>query len=111
MIGAAQYTDHSLAGNYNVGPDEQDCVTTGELTELFCNSWQDGAAWKNCSVEGPHEAGFLKLDCAKVKRSFGWKPVWHVQEAVEKTVEWTKAWLGGEDVTACMNRQIEVFFG
>ena len=109
QIGAAQYADHRLAGNYNVGPDEQDCVTTGELTDLFCRSWQEGAAWKNCAVEGPHEAGFLQLDCAKLKRTFGWKPVWHVQEAVEKTVEWTKAWLAGADVAEVMQAQIRTF--
>ena len=24
-------------GNYNIGPDEKDCITTGELVEIFCN--------------------------------------------------------------------------
>lgn len=109
MIAAKQAEDRSYAGYYNVGPDERDCVSTGELTDLFCNSWAEGMGWINQYDGGPHEANFLKLDCSKLKAVFGWKPVWDVQTAVEKTVEWTKAWINGEDVNLCMERQIEEY--
>ena len=36
MIAAAQYENPALADYYNVGPDERDCLTTGELATLFC---------------------------------------------------------------------------
>ena len=32
-------------GEYNVGPDECDCVTTGELVDLFCDAWGKEAVW------------------------------------------------------------------
>ena len=35
MIARRQYEDKGLAGWYNVGPDDCDCVTTGQLVELF----------------------------------------------------------------------------
>jgi len=38
MIAQRQYEDKKYAGFYNVGPDECDCVTTGELVQLFGNS-------------------------------------------------------------------------
>lgn len=38
MIAKAQYEDKSLAGNYNVGPDDMDCWTTGNLVNLFARS-------------------------------------------------------------------------
>lgn len=38
-IAQAQYEDKSYAGSYNVGPDETDCLTTGELVTLFCEKW------------------------------------------------------------------------
>lgn len=110
MIAKAQYEDKKYAGFYNVGPDECDCVTTGELTDIFCEKWGCGIKWLNQHDGGPHEANFLKLDCSKVKRTFGWSPRWHVEEAVEKTVEWSKVYFAGEDITACMDRQIEAFF-
>lgn len=107
MIAQRQYEDPSLAGWYNVGPDEQDSVSTGELVELFCEKWGEGASWIGRSMDSvPHEANFLKLDCAKLKSAFGWQPRWHIEQAVEKTVEWTKAWHFGGDVLTVMNRQI-----
>lgn len=59
---------------------------------------------------GPHEASFLKLDCSKIKQVFGWQPRWHVEAAVEKTVEWSKIYMHNEDVTSCMRKQIKEFF-
>lgn len=110
LIMQRQYADASLAGSYNVGPDERDCVTTGRLADLFCESWGEGLKWKNTSQEdAPHEAAFLKLDCAKLKGVFGWRPIWDVGTAVEKTVEWTKGWLYGRDIREIMNRQIEEY--
>lgn len=107
MIAQKQYEDLSFAGWYNVGPDDCDCVTTGELTTLFCQAWGDGMTWENRSeANAPHEANFLKLDCSKIKTTFGWKPRWHMQEAIQKTVEWSKVWMDGGDVPAVMREQI-----
>ena len=110
MIAQKQYEDPSFAGWYNVGPDDCDCVTTGELTTLFCRAWGDGMTWENRSeANAPHEANFLKLDCSKIKTTFGWKPRWHMQEAIQKTVEWSKVWMDGGDVPAVMRKQIREF--
>ncbi len=113
MLAAKQYEDPAYAGCYNVGPDETDCYTTGEIVTLFCEKWSRAAgqqvSWRNEYDGGPHEANFLKLDCAKLKRAFGWRPVWNVEQAMEKIVEWTAAYRGGEDIAELMNRQIEGF--
>lgn len=106
MIAAAQTTDPGLCGSYNVGPDDRDCVTTGQLVDLFCAAWGEDARWVNRHDGGPHEANFLKLDCSKLKAAFSWKPRFTVQEAVASTVEWAKAYLAGEDMLAVMDRQI-----
>lgn len=112
MIAQRQYEDPSLAGWYNVGPDEQDCVTTGALVELFCEKWGSGVSWTGHSeANTPHEANFLKLDCSKLKSTFGWRPRWHIEEAVEKTVAWTKVWCSGGDVPEIMSRQIAEYWG
>lgn len=94
-------------GSYNVGPDECDCVTTGELVDLFCRCWGEGAEWEDISEKNaPHEAGFLKLDCSKIKRVMGWNPKWHIEDAVANSVSWSKVYLAGGDITAEMKRQI-----
>ena len=107
MIAAGQAEDASKAGYYNVGPDERDCVTNGELARLFCGSWGEGLSWEAKQTDGPHEANFLKLDCSLLKSVFGWRPVWGIREAVEKTVEWSKVCGSGGDVRGVMDRQIE----
>ena len=109
MIAAMQFEDPKYAGYYNVGPDDKDCVNTGELVELFCSFWKEDAAWKNENAGGPHEANFLKLDCSRLKSVFGWRPVWDVSKAVEKTVEWNKAWLTKQELHDVMERQIREF--
>lgn len=105
-----QYENPSLAGFYNVGPDDCDCITTGQLVDLFCDKWGEGMKWVNRYDGGPHEANFLKLDCSKIKRVFGWRPRWGVEQAVEKTVEWSKTYFDGKDIPACMDKQIQEFF-
>ncbi len=109
IIVKAQYEDNSLAGYYNIGPDDNDCITTGQLVDLFCKSWGNGQTWENHFIGGPHEANFLKLDCSKLKNTFDWNPRWNVQTAIEKTVEWTKEYLSGGDVNECMDKQIDDF--
>ncbi|MBR3834625.1 MAG: CDP-glucose 4,6-dehydratase [Lachnospiraceae bacterium] len=113
MIAKAQYEDKTYAGNYNVGPDDTDCWTTGELVTLFCDKWNaatgDGIKWENKYDGGPHEANFLKLDCSKLKKTFNWNPRWHVEETMEKIVEWSVEYLRGGDVAECMKKQIREF--
>lgn len=112
MIAARQYEDGKYAGWYNVGPDECDCVTTGALVDLFCAKWGDQAAWEDLSEpNAPHEANFLKLDCSKIKAVFGWSPRWHIDDAIEKTVEWTKVYFSKGDIPAVMDEQIKEFLG
>lgn len=113
MIAKAQYEDKKYAGSYNVGPDDADCWTTGELVTLFCNKWNkatgDAVKWIDRYDGGPHEANFLKLDCSKLKNTFGWRPRWDVETTMEKIVEWSVKYLAGEDISQCMERQIDEF--
>jgi CDP-glucose 4,6-dehydratase len=110
MIAQKQYEDIKYSGYYNVGPDECDCITTGDLVDIFCRKWGQNITWENKFMGGPHEANFLKLDCSKIKNMFGWKPKWNVEKAIEKTVDWSKCYFEQRDIHECMNRQIEDFF-
>lgn len=110
VLAMKQYEDKSLAGNYNIGPDDCDCAATGELVDLFCSHWGDGASWKNVvDKNAPHEANFLKLDCSRIKRVLGWSPRWHISDAIEKVTEWSKVYLSGGDISAVMEKQINEY--
>lgn len=107
QLAISQLENSSVAGSYNIGPDDADCVSTGKLVDTFCRIWGESASWKNISEEGaPHEANFLKLDCSKFKSALGWKPRWHIEDAIQKTVEWVKAYRDGGNISEVMNRQI-----
>ena len=110
IIAQKQFEDKKYAGFYNVGPDETDCVTTGNLVDTFCAKWGEGIKWIDRYDGGPHEANFLKLDCSKLKTTFGWKPRWNFDTAIEKSVEWSKVYAAGGDVVACMDKEIQEFF-
>lgn len=113
MIAKMQYENKELEGSYNVGPDEEDCWTTGRLVDLFCKEWEKQTGqkveWCNQYDGGPHEANFLKLDCSKIKKTFGWKPSWNIKQTMKKIVEWTKCYLDDEDVVLCMEEQIKEY--
>ncbi len=113
MLAKEQYENPALSGNYNVGPDEADCLSTGELTDLFCEKWLertgDKPIWVNRYDGGPHEAGFLKLDCSKLKAVFGWKPVWNIEKTMEKLVEWYHVYLNCDNIKECMESQMHEF--
>lgn len=113
-ISAEQYADHTKAGFYNVGPDECDCISTGKLVKLFGKYY--GTEFKaeiaDIDPRAPHEANFLKLDTSLIKQTFEYRPTWHIEEGVAKTVEWTKEWLQNPDekyMTRVVNRQIQEF--
>jgi CDP-glucose 4,6-dehydratase len=111
LLAEKQYNNKEIAGNYNFGPDEDGCVTTGRLVELFCDIWGDDACWT--TQEGgiqPYESSFLKLDCSKAKSILAWKPKWDIRTAVEKTVEFAKAGVDREQ-RSCIEAQIRAYFG
>ncbi len=109
MIAAMQYHDGKYAGYYNVGPNDMDCFQTGALVDLFVKHWGEDMKWVNQYDGGPHEANFLKLDCSKLKSTFGWKPHWNLDTAIEMVVEWSKVWTAGNDVRPVMDKQINEF--
>ena len=109
MIAAMQYKEKKYAGYYNVGPDDVDCYQTGKLVDTFVSKWGDGIKWINKYDGGPHEANFLKLDCAKLKSTFNWRPHWNLDLAIEKVCEWSKCWLENGNIRTCMDKEIEEF--
>ena len=96
-------------GYFNVGPDDSDCVNAKTLVESFNRAWGDGFDFKIQSDGGPHEAGFLKLNCDKLKAVYGWEPGLDVHGAIDLSVEWYKAWNNGEDMNTVTEKQIKYY--
>ena len=120
-IAMEQYDNPSFAGAYNVGPNDSDCITTGDMVTNFCDKWNNyhkrndyaeefkELNWKNLSDNGPHEAAFLKLDSSKVREALVWSPRWSINEALDKIVEWSDVYLNGGNVLEISMKQINEF--
>ena len=122
-VAMQQSADHALAGAYNIGPNDDNCVTTGELVDTFTEVWNEAisekcitglnsAERKDLSDGGPHEANFLKLDCSKLKATFKWDPKWDIKTTIEKIVEFELIRYSATDkavIAQCMDKQISEY--
>ena len=109
MIAAEQTVYPERAGTYNIGPADEGCTRIADLTAQFAVAWGDGLRSTVQPDGGPHEAHFLKLDCAKIRDVFGWAPRWDFGTAIVKTAQWYRVWAEGGDVRAVTDRQITEF--
>ncbi len=114
IIMMKQFKDIEYAGYYNVGPDDSDCITTGDLTDLFCKYYRKyfdkDLKWINKSDNSVHEANFLKLDNSKIKDIFNWNVKWNIEESVDKTLEWTYYYINDLNIKEYTDKQIEEYF-
>lgn len=113
LIAEKQYDDIRYSGNYNIGPGEENCLTTEVIVTEFCRQWERKTGVTPVRVAipqgGPHEATFLKLDCSKMRRTFGWMPKWNAQQMMRATVEWIDAYMEHEDIREVMLYQIREY--
>ena len=110
LLAMKQYEDKKYAGHYNIGPNDEDCISTGELVNLFIKYWPE-ASYIYVNVDGPHEANFLKLDSSKARKIFEWSPKWNAQNSVEKSVEWYRAYSKNKNLIDITDKQIKEYMG
>ena len=101
----------SFAEGWNFGPSEEDAWPVRRLAERLAALWGEGAGWRQDGDPHPHEAHYLRLDCAKAHERLDWRPRWDLARALAETVAWYRAQQSGEDVRAVTLAQIESYWG
>lgn len=86
-----------FAQAWNFGPNDEDCKSVSWILDELIKLW-GGTSWQLDENQNPHEATFLKLDCSKAKFHLNWSPRWHVNETLQRIVEWQKAFKLNEDM-------------
>lgn len=110
VLAQALYEQGSaFASGWNFGPRDDDNRAVQEVAELVAYRWGDSARWEKEGSEKSHEANLLKLDCSKAHAQLGWVPKWDLEIAVQKIVEWHKAFQKREDMRIFSLRQIKDF--
>jgi CDP-glucose 4,6-dehydratase len=99
------------ADAWNFGPHYSSNITVKEITEKVIGEWGSGKWEIDLPEENSvHEAGYLKLDIAKAMTKLEWKPVYGIDMAIQKTVEWYKQYsTGNKDLIKLSLDQIREF--
>jgi len=94
----------ALAGAYNFGPNTHESATVREVIEKARMVFGCGDIIYGDGNTGPHEAGWLALETAKARETFGFSPKWSLAETVQRTMEWYSAQKQGADCrTLCLD--------
>ena len=96
---------------WNFGPGAESEIAVGDVVERLVELWGPGATWMADSGPHPHEASFLKLDCAKARMRLGWTPKTNIQDALRMSVSWYRAYRDGANMRAVTLGQIDEFLG
>jgi CDP-glucose 4,6-dehydratase len=80
---------------WNFGPRQEDARPVRELVETLIRHWGSGS-WVDChDPAAPHEARQLRLSIEKALTRLGWGPRWRFDVAVQRTVQWYRAFHSG----------------
>jgi CDP-glucose 4,6-dehydratase len=92
---------------WNVAPDLEDCHPVKNVLEKVKKQWNRVAFQFETDKENLHEAHILKLDTTKAKTDLKWQPVWQLDKAIEKTIEWYKTFYENNQVLT--HKHIETY--
>ena len=98
-----------LAGAYNFGPHTYEAATVREVIEQARKAFGDCKVVYKDDNTGPHEAGWLALETAKVRETLGVHPKWSLTETVSRTINWYRAQQQGADVRALCTEEIAAY--
>lgn len=111
-LAEALYQDPQGFGEaWNFGPNEDDAKPVAWIVDRVLELWNENLSWKRDHDPQPHEATYLKLDCAKAKARLHWQPRWSLEEALQHIVTWYKAYQRHEDMRVITLAQIQHFSG
>lgn len=99
---------------WNFGPEPGDAKPVKWIAEQLQQIWSNNGGaplnWRAQSKEySPHEAGFLYLDAGKAYRELGWHPKLNIQQSLEWTVQWYRAYQCKADMHDATMRQINLY--
>ncbi len=97
-----------FCGAWNFGPDYDSIITVGEMVDIIMKKWGSGN-WRDKSDKNDlHEAKSLSLDISKAKSLLKWFPVWSIEKAIEKTIDWYRKYKHCDSYQLCL-MQIEEY--
>lgn len=101
--------DKAFETAWNFGPPQGDARTVGDIVDALIRLWGGDARWEPANDAQPYEARLLTVDNSLAVGRLKWRPRWTLDTALERTVEWYRAFYGGQPMADITARQIEDF--
>jgi CDP-glucose 4,6-dehydratase len=90
---------HAVAQAWNFGPLKSEPVTVVDVVGKFADRFGNGASWTvDRQSSADHDEKILLLDSGASRQRLGWQPNDDLDEAIDLTGAWYKAWAGGGSV-------------
>lgn len=86
-----------FAQGWNFGPSDEDARTVAWIVDKLIATMPN-ASYRVDNQSQLHEASYLKLDSSKARSHLGWQPRWSLETALDKIIDWHKAWHGQKDM-------------
>ncbi|RKP47238.1 CDP-glucose 4,6-dehydratase [Cohnella endophytica] len=99
----------SYATGWNFGPDPESIVTVKDLIKLAVKGWPNQVKYIEGDDKAVHEAPLLTLNSSKARVKLGWTPKLRIEETVDWTIQWYRAFAAGMDMHDFTKQQIQNF--
>lgn len=103
------WSNPTLAGSYNFGPNSHEAATVKTVVELVRQIISIGKVEYDHGNEGPYEAGLLTLDISKAASKLNIRPRWDLEDAVKHTALWYQAYYEGSSAKTLCEFDINAF--
>lgn len=107
LLLAQKLCDKQGAGAWNFGPAEADFLSVAELLNRLSHHWGTDAHWQYKAGDHLAEAGLLRIDSSKARHELGWRARFNADKALEKVVDWHRAWCAGQNMRQFSIQQID----
>lgn len=94
---------------WNFGPAERDAQPVRCVVDRLSALWPGAPGWRAPAGAHPHEAGYLKLDCARAHARLDWRPALSLDRALQLTADWYLTHTRGGDLRAATRRQLDEY--
>ncbi len=104
------WTDRGkFSRTWNFGPENTSFRLVFWTVDRLADLWGSGTTWDKDPGDHPYEARSLTLDSTQAKRHLKWSPRLSLEESLELTIEWYRAYQQNQDMQLVTHGNIELY--
>ena len=96
-----------FATGWNFGPDAAGAISVADVAARAAALWGKNASIEISTANFQKETQALRLDSTRARTLLGWQPRWTLDQALQRTTDWYRAWSEGRDLQAISLAQLD----